>query len=948
MFYIVYIYTMLIYSYRHIIVVFLYVTGCVCFSQNYINYTEREGLASNFVYRMTQDKRGFIWFLTDKGMSKFDGSTFKNFTVKDGLPNNDIWHIRLTPDGRVWYFTRSDRLGYIENDSVYSFTSSDHKMMNPSAGINQSGNTITILGGKHNYQFTDSIWQAMDEYSQEYMFRNKDIVFLGDNLTNNRLETGDGNLLYSFKKRKSYFKNEQLNDSLFVRWDDEFYEIINLNHFRVINESIDTLKLNPEMRTTVQFHFQNEQLQLSENQWVIDFDSKLNHKSIHYIPKHLKSTFNFKDRDGFIWTATSKNGVYKLPIHFDAIDTYFKGQLIIGIEVIGSTIYVAVSEDGVYKIENNTAVFLFHYNGYYYSTTQLKDTIFHNLTDYSMLEKEGGFQKFSPKWGNFGKQLVSFKDNYYIVGFSGLGRFSQNFNLQKGYLEHPNYEGLFIQNDSLFSFSFKNLLYYSEGKDAFSEYKKEQIQKILLASISINNETYLGTEGDGLYKFSEGKLTKLIPGDRYIINSISWENENSIWAVSEGILLNYYRTKSNQFSVKKYNQLNGYPTNNLTDILCDNNKLYLGSTSGLSVIKTKDIARINSFTPYIKNIYVNGKKTIEDSLHYDYDTNLKLKVNFGSINFFDPNTARFSYRLSPIQSAWTTTESGEVNLYDLKPDNYRLELKVTHTNTNQLLYLPITIIPRWWQTELVLILSLIAGIFLFLLIITLIFRYFRNKLLQERHLAQLELRALRSQMNPHFVHNSLNAIQYYIQRHEVELSENYLAKFSKLIRLFFEYSRKRNLTIKEEVSLLDQYLQIEKMRFEDKLEYTIEVDDSLDTDEQLIPSMILQPIVENAVNHGLFHKNEKGNVLIHFKYIDASTFIVLIQDDGIGINKAKKIYEASSKNYQSRSSAVLQERLELLSQSKDWNISYSIKDRSEMEETTGTNVILTFNQFREE
>jgi Putative regulator of cell autolysis len=80
--------------------------------------------------------------------------------------------------------------------------------------------------------------------------------------------------------------------------------------------------------------------------------------------------------------------------------------------------------------------------------------------------------------------------------------------------------------------------------------------------------------------------------------------------------------------------------------------------------------------------------------------------------------------------------------------------------------------------------------------------------------------------------------------------------------LFFEYSRKRNITVKEEVNLLDQYLQVEKMRFEDKLEYSISVDDSIDIDEQLIPSMILQPIVENAVNHGLFHKKKNGTVTI--------------------------------------------------------------------------------------
>src|SRR5690606_12049967 len=118
-----------------------------------------------------------------------------------------------------------------------------------------------------------------------------------------------------------------------------------------------------------------------------------------------------------------------------------------------------------------------------------------------------------------------------------------------------------------------------------------------------------------------------------------------------------------------------------------------------------------------------------------------------------------------------------------------------------------------------------------------------TKAQQEKRVAGLELQALRSQMNPHFVHNSLNAIQYFIQRNEVELSENYLSKFSQLIRLFFEYSRKQNITIEEELVLLKNYLEIEQLRFEEKLHYKIEVDESIDQEEQLIPSMLLQPIV---------------------------------------------------------------------------------------------------------
>lgn len=221
---------------------------------------------------------------------------------------------------------------------------------------------------------------------------------------------------------------------------------------------------------------------------------------------------------------------------------------------------------------------------------------------------------------------------------------------------------------------------------------------------------------------------------------------------------------------------------------------------------------------------------------------------------------------------------------------------------------------------------------------------FEEQLAYQNRLHQSELKALRSQMNPHFVHNSLNAIQYYIQRNEVEISEDYLVKFSKLIRLFFEYSRRQNITIEEEINLLKNYLEIEKLRFEDKINYKINVDPKIDITEQTLPAMMLQPIVENAINHGLFHKKEKGNITISFKFIDEFSFEITIEDDGIGFLKTEEIYKTSKRSYQSHSSSVLKERLELFQLSNEWNVTYVMEDLSVNSERNGTKVTLIFKE----
>lgn len=206
-------------------------------------------------------------------------------------------------------------------------------------------------------------------------------------------------------------------------------------------------------------------------------------------------------------------------------------------------------------------------------------------------------------------------------------------------------------------------------------------------------------------------------------------------------------------------------------------------------------------------------------------------------------------------------------------------------------------------------------------------------------MAEFELHALRSQMNPHFVFNSLNSIQYYITKNEIELSEKYLVKFSRLIRKFFDFSRNKFISLEQEISLLNNYLEIEKMRFGDNFNYQFIIDKTLNLNEQKIPTMLLQPIVENAVNHGLFHNEGKGLIKIEFLEDPLNDYIVIISDNGIGLKKAQEIKENSIKKHLSKSSEIIKNRIELLNQSKEWYITYAIK---ELKNTTGTTVQLTF------
>ena len=193
--------------------------------------------------------------------------------------------------------------------------------------------------------------------------------------------------------------------------------------------------------------------------------------------------------------------------------------------------------------------------------------------------------------------------------------------------------------------------------------------------------------------------------------------------------------------------------------------------------------------------------------------------------------------------------------------------------------------------------------------------------------AELELRALQMQMNPHFVFNALNSIQSYVMNQDTLTANLYLSKFSRLIRLFLDSSRSRFIPLAEEIKLLMLYIELEKIRFENKFDFEITVDAQVNKYVE-IPTMILQPFIENAINHGLRYKHQKGLLSIKF-YKELGYLICKIEDNGVGRNNAEKIQSKSSKGYKSQGLKITTERLTTYNKINDANIVFSIKDRIE-------------------
>ncbi|NNC82856.1 MAG: histidine kinase [Flavobacteriales bacterium] len=215
-----------------------------------------------------------------------------------------------------------------------------------------------------------------------------------------------------------------------------------------------------------------------------------------------------------------------------------------------------------------------------------------------------------------------------------------------------------------------------------------------------------------------------------------------------------------------------------------------------------------------------------------------------------------------------------------------------------------------------------------------------------QRLADMESKALRAQMNPHFVFNALEAIRYYIQHNEPQQAETYLTKFARLIRMYLDTSKERYLTLRKEIELLTLYTELEHMRFEDKFKVEWNIAEDLDLDETHIPSMIIQPLVENAINHGLLDRmDDQGLLYVGFRDIDGD-LVVVVADNGVGLGATEG---KRNDEHTSLGRTLIRDRIHTLQQT---GLGEVTKDYAEWEpenqEYPGTKVTLVFKGFRDE
>jgi ligand-binding sensor domain-containing protein len=437
------------------------------------------------------------------------------------------------------------------------------------------------------------------------------------------------------------------------------------------------------------------------------------------------------------------------------------------------------------------------------------------------------------------------------------------------------------------------------------------------------------------------------------VNRLTVDNDDKVWFNCE---MGYWCFNQQTQQMLQFNYGSGLPKQGEEAgfFTLNDGNAYGGTINGIVKFNNEYLKNYTTKSKIsISEILVNGITNNAMKMSNDSLQTLRLKsdeknldIYFSVPDYAQQGNYTYYYRIGSGKNDWEKIENGFIKLNNLMHGNYRLQLKAQNNITGS--FTPInelrfSIAAKWFQTWLFKILVFFTVGFL----LYSFFKYRANQIRKneklktefENRMLHLEMQNLRSQMNPHFIFNSLNSINSFIVENKTHLASDYLTKFSRLIRLILENSKNEVIPLEKEIETLKLYLLMESVRFSKKFDYEVIVADDLDEQMIKIPPMIIQPYVENAIWHGLLHKEEKGKVVVAINKI-AEKIQITIEDNGIGRDKAGELKSKNSTTNKSYGLQITAQRIKQLNVANTIDI-IDLKDNKQ--HALGTKVNITIN-----
>ena len=932
-------------------------------------------------YNLIEDQEGFIWLAADKGLYRYNGKEFKNFTNKDkrGL---SVFEPYEDKSGIIWSLNISGQIFYTEKDSLQIFTDLGEVLKGELAKFFVRDNDVLVFSSHSIYSVdkkTKKLTRLIDSDSyigSPFYIHEKILVCIKEAIYEIK-----GNSLIRKKNLfvSPYFKgNNEVLSSLFSLNKKMFVFRSTLSGKKERNlcvfhedDTVNEVNIPKELEEKSLNYFYEANNLL----WVCTSDGvyvyKFQNNKLILVNQYLKDVFITKfiiDNNNNYWFSSLKTGVYVIPnINVNQYEFSKEYEGISCLEKINDKELVFGTTNGkagIYSLDSNTikSINLF-------STKKVNAIAYDSIKDLVFISQEDNssiYNKKSTKLVNNNsfinaKQISIIDDNKFIYATYNGAYYISDLHKKTNVLEDTlnfkrTYTSYFSAKEKKAYIAFvDNLIVCQENSSTQAiRFNNKPIFAIDIAETK-NGIIWVSTFKDGIFGIKKNKVIYNFNETSGLVSNQTGKikgDKNNLWIVTDkGIQL--LNTENLTFTtLTKTDGVNSY---NITGIEVLGTEVFFASNTGLFSLNSKKVfKKIKTPRIYITSIEVNENRQALKETYLLNSKERSIKFSFNTNGFQSNEKYKYKYRLVGVNEKWISLESGIdfVKYNSLNAGNYIFEVAINNTvnSSNKPLQVHFTIQKPYWEQWW--FYFLIIG-----LIVAFLFLYFNWKLttlrnkqkeelqkeLMSKKLVLSQLEALRSQMNPHFIFNALNSIQEYILFNNKDLASNYLIKFSRLIRIYLEHSQQNEVVLKEEISALKIYLELEKIRFENILEYHLEIEDSIHENSIKIPSLFIQPYVENALKHGLLHKFENRILKIIFKKDKAQeNLICIIEDNGIGRNASYELNKSREKFHTSFATSANEKRLSLINLDRKNKIKVDTIDLfNENKQSNGTKIIIT-------